>query len=267
MKLRRILIVSLGVTWLAGGCATVESGYVGIKSRLGRILPDELNPGIHFFIPFIENINIVDVRVKKRDFTQENTVTTLTKDGLNVKVDITILYRLDPKYAAETVISYSYFWDDRIIVPALRAAVRDVASTYTASELYQERARFGEKIRESIKDKFAALHVIVEDVLVRNIQIPQKVVQAIEMKIQAQQEAERMKYILEKERLEAERKKVEAKGIAEANRIIAGSLSQKYLQWKYIDALERLVNSPNNTVIILPFGQDMLPIIPLERGK
>ncbi len=246
-------------------CTTIESGFVGVKSRFRKVQPEELQAGLHFFIPGVEIIRAVDVRVKKLDFVGVNSISTLTKDGLNVKIDVTILYRLDPQYAAETIVRYSPSWDDRLITPTLRSAARDVASEYTASDLYQKRTIFGDELQKMIKDKLGAQHIYVEEVLVRNIEIPQKVVQAIEMKIQAQQEAERMEFVLKKEKQEADRKKLEARGIADANRIIAGSLSQKYLQWKYIDTLEKLVNSPNNTVIILPFGQDMLPIIPLNK--
>lgn len=263
-----LLLPILFIFVLSGtGCTTIESGSTGVRFRFGKVQDKELNPGINFYIPIVDSIKLVDVRVKKMDFTRSDAIETLTKDGLKVDVELSILYALIPEYAAETIVKYTTDWDNRLILPILRSSSRDVASEYTASNLYQRRIEFGKKLKEIVIKKLEGAHIKVENLLIRNIQIPEKVAQAIEMKIQAQQDAERMKYVLEKENREARRKEIEAKGIAKANKIIAGSLSQKYLQWKYIDTLEKLVNSPNNTVIILPFGQDMLPILPINPGR
>jgi regulator of protease activity HflC (stomatin/prohibitin superfamily) len=106
--------------------------------------------------------------------------------------------------------------------------------------------------------------IIVERVLLRNVDPPEKLKQAIQAKLEAEQEAQKMAFILEKERMEAERKRVEAKGIADAQKIIANSLSPEYLQWYYIEALRKLVDSPNNSTIILPFDQKLTPLLPIR---
>ena len=254
---------------LVSGCAVIESGYVGVKKSLGKVSKDELMPGAHFYIPIVQSIIPFEVRVKKIDFKGRTLIVSLTKDGLTVSMEMTVLYRILPDMAAETYIKYGYYWDEKIVVPLVRAVSRDIATSFTSAEIYQKRTEFQSKLEELIKTRLRKENVEVQEILVRNITLPENVVKAIEEKIRAQQEAERMKFVVEKERLEAERRKIEAQGIAEAQKIIAGSLSRKYIQWKYIDTLKELVNSPNNTVIILPFDPKLIPLlqIPSIPGK
>ena len=137
-----------------------------------------------------------------------------------------------------------------------------------SSVVYQERQKLQEKIKREVSEQLTRRYLILEDVLIRDIRLPESVVRAIEEKRKAYEEAQRMQFLLEKEKLEAERKKVEAQGIAEANRIIAGSLTREYLMWKFIENIQEYARSQNNTIILLPYDTRMTPIINIpQRGQ
>jgi len=151
---------------------------------------------------------------------------------------------------------------EKIVRPAVRSAIRNQAANYLAADIYsQKREELRRAIENEVKGELKNRGVVLERVLLRNVELPTKLQQAINEKLAAEQEAQRMKFVLQRERQEAERRQIEANGIAKSNQIIGKSLSKEYLQWYYITALERLINSPNNTVIILPFDQKLTPLL------
>ena len=249
------------------GCTTVPSGEVGIKKTLGKVDTKELNPGLHFFLPGVTSIDRLEVRVRRADFTGANIISALTNDGLKVTMELTVLYQLKDTQAAEVYVKYGKVWDERLVVPLVRSIARDVGTLFDASAIYQKRGEFQRALDERVRDKVAQEGVEVREILIRDIALPENVVKSIEAKIQSMQEAERMRYVIQKESQEAERKQLEAKGIASAQEIIGGSLNPRYLQWKYIDALHALIDSPNNTVLIMPFSKDLVPMIQIPSDK
>lgn len=262
-KGKNLWVVVMCLLVFGFGCRVIESGEVGVRMVFGKVDNTELKPGIHFFVPAIISIVPMEVRVKKIDFTGD-TISSLTKDGLMVYIEATILYRILEDSAAETYVRFGRNWDDKLITPLVRSVARDVANEFTASQIYQEREKFQKKLEDVLKSRLSKESIVLEQILIRNLELPKNVVQAIEQKIQSLQEAERMEYVVQKEKLEAERKRVEAEGIAKAQKIIAGSLNTPYLQWKYIDTLSNLVNSPNNTIVVLPFDTKLVPLLPLQ---
>ncbi|WPM32190.1 prohibitin family protein [Hydrogenobacter sp. T-2] len=264
--------VFLGVLFfliLAGNpLVIVQSGFVGVKRTLGKIDPVPLREGLHLRIPLLQTVEKIEIRTRAVEFTKEkqNPISSLSKDGLPVSMDVAILYRVDANKAPELIREYGPDYEEKIIKQVVRTAVRDAIAEMESSVVYQERQKLQEKIKREVSEQLTRRYLILEDVLIRDIRLPESVVRAIEEKRKAYEEAQRMQFLLEKEKLEAERKKVEAQGIAEANRIIAGSLTREYLMWKFIENIQEYARSQNNTIILLPYDTRMTPIINVPQG-
>jgi len=242
----------------------IPAGHIGVKSLFGKVQKDVYHEGFHLKSPFL---TVHKLSIRTQELTMSK-IPCLTKEGLVVKVDSTLWYHLDPKSAPAIFKMVGDNYERIIVRPAVRTAIRDVIATYFARDLYsKKRVEVSERILMELTSVLRRRGLIVERFMVRNIQLPVKLVRAIEEKLRAEQEAERMRFILERERREAERKRIEAKGIADAQKIIANSLTKEYLQWYYINTLKELVNSPNNTVIVLPFDQRLVPMLNLLRDQ
>jgi len=254
-------------------CAQIDSGEVGVKSTFGVIDRNELPPGLHFFIPGIQTIYIVPVYDLTLDFVSEESkekgldpIDALSKDGLPVVIEATVRYAMVPEQVAELMIDYGrplpMTVERKLVIPTVRSEIRDAVSQYKTSEIYSMRENFSRLLKESLINALKKEgRIAVKDVYIRKIKFPKKFLEAIEKKQIAQQEAERMKYVLEKEKLEAERKKIEAQGIAEAQRIIARQLTNQYLTWKYLEVLKDFAESENNTIIVAPYDQKLTPLL------
>ena len=262
-----VVIVGIVVFFLSSPFVVIESGYVGVKLTLGKADKEELPAGLHFIIPFIQKVEKMSIRTHSYDMTGENSINALSKDGLTINVELTTLYKIMPDKAAEIYVEYSLNYEDRIIKPVIRSAVRDVVAGLDSSQVYQERDLIQRKLIEKVSTELGKRFIILDEILIRDIKLPPKVVEAIEQKRRAYEEAERMKFLVEKEKLEAERKKIEASGIAEANRIIAGSLTKEYLMWKFLENIKEYAESGNNTIILIPYDTKMTPIITLPEPK
>ncbi|EDP75233.1 prohibitin family protein [Hydrogenivirga sp. 128-5-R1-1] len=267
MALGALAVAVVLLVLLSNPFVVVPSGYVGVKLTLGKASPDELKPGLHLIIPFIQRVEKMSVRTHSYDLTGSNSINALSRDGLTINVELTTLYKIMPDKAAEIYIEYGLLYEDRIIKPVIRSSVRDVIATLDSAQVYQERALIQEKIAQQVRSELEKRFIMLDEILIRDIKLPRKVVEAIEQKRRALEEAQRMKFLVEKEKLEAERKKIEAKGIAEANRIIAGSLTKEYLMWKFLENIKVYAESPNNTIILIPYDTKMTPIIQLPEPK
>lgn len=247
----------------------IPSGYVGVKKTLGKIDDNELPEGLNLIIPLVQNVDKIEVRTRVLEFVSNkgNQIHSLSKDGLPINIDIAVLYRVKPDKAAELVKQYGYDFDERIIKQIIRTSVRDSISTMDSATVYQERQKLQDSIAKEVKGQLEQRFIILEDILIRDIRLPQSVVEAIEQKRRAYEEAQKMQFLLEKEKLEAERKKVEAEGIAKANQIIANSLTKEYLSWKFIENIQEYAKSQNNTIILIPYDSKLTPIlnIPSQR--
>ena len=190
----------------------------------------------------------------------DDAIRVLTSDGLEVTIDLTVLYKLLPSDAPKIVRETGLDYTDKIVRPLTRTKIRDNAVYYEAIALYStKRDEFQQRIFRSIDEDFKKRGLILEQLLVRNITLPQSVKTTIEQKISAEQEAQKMQFVLQKERQEAERKRVEAQGIADYQHIISESLTEKQLQYEQIKAMKELASSPNAKMIIL--GKGNTPLI------
>jgi len=246
----------------------IDAGQVGVKILFGKVQNDVLGSGLHFINPFVE---ISRLDVKTQNYTMsglhdegaqqgDDAIRVLTSDGLEVTIDLTVLYKLLPSEAPRLLRETGSDYTDKIVRPVTRTKIRDNSVYYEAIALYStKRDEFQQRIFNSIDHDFKKRGLILEQLLVRNITLPQSVKATIEQKINAEQDAQKMQFVLQKEKQEAERKRVEAQGIADYQRIINIGLTDQQLQYEQIKAYLELAKSPNAKVVIM--GKGNAPII------
>ncbi len=234
----------------------VDNRKVVCYITLGQISRNESPPGVKFVIPFIQTIRAIPVNTQVIHFKE---VPVLSNDGLQLNVDISIGYKIKRNQACDAYIEYQDIFEN-LVKPTLRSMIRTLFAKFKGTDYYEKRQEVEGYIISEL-EKLENPYFQVVQVNIRNIKLPDEVVKAIERKITAKQEAERMQYVLEKEKLEAERKIVEARGLAESQRIINNSLSERYLRWYYISTLKELVGTQNTKIIVMPYDSRMLPLI------
>jgi regulator of protease activity HflC (stomatin/prohibitin superfamily) len=259
-----LMVIGIGISCFV----QIDAGQVGVKKLFGNVRPDVLQSGLHFINPLYE---VEKLDVKTQNYTMsgihdegtksgDDAIRVLTADGLEVTIDLTVLYRLipvdAPKLVKETGVDYEY----KIVRPIARTRIRDNAVYYEAVALYStKRDEFQNRIFNGIENDFKKRGLLLENLLVRNITLPAAVKGTIEQKIQAEQEAQKMQFVLQKERQEADRKRVEAQGIADYQHIISESLTDKQLQYEQIKAFKEMALSPNTKIIVM--GKGNTPIM------
>jgi regulator of protease activity HflC (stomatin/prohibitin superfamily) len=193
---------------------------------------------------------------------QDSPISVLSEDGLRVKVDVAVWFKVIGSNSPRIYKTIGTDYVDKIVRPYTRAAVRDATVKYKATDMYQEaRGKMATDIERLVRAEFKKRGLYCENVALRNIELPTAVAEAISQKLQAEQEAQKMEFKLQKEEKEADRRRIEARGIKDAQEIINKTLSREYLSYFYIETLRNLVNSPNNTVLVLPFDQALTPLI------
>ncbi|MDX2048811.1 MAG: prohibitin family protein [Chitinophagaceae bacterium] len=262
-----IIIILIGV--LTSCIKQIDAGYVGVKSLFGKVQTDVLYSGLNFINPLVD---VKEIDVKTQNYTMsgvhdegmksgDDAIRVLTSDGLEVTIDLSVLYRVVPEDAPKLIRETGANYEDKIVRPLTRTRIRDNAVYYEAVALYStKRDEFQNRIFKNIEDDFKKRGLFLENLLVRNITLPASVKATIEQKINAEQEAQKMQFVLQKERQEAERKRVEAQGIADYQRIISESLSERQLQYEQIKAMKELAASPNSKIIVMP-SKGGVPII------
>jgi regulator of protease activity HflC (stomatin/prohibitin superfamily) len=254
--------------FLMSSFVQVDAGQVGVKKLFGKVQPEVLTSGLSMVNPLYE-IEHLDVRTQNYTMSGmldegqksgDDAIRALTADGLEIVMDLTVLYRVIPSEAPRLVREVGIDYQDKIVRPIARTKIRDNAVYYEAVALYStKRDEFQNRIFKSIDDEFKKRGLLLENLLVRNITLPAAVKGTIEQKIQAEQEAQKMQFVLQKERQEAERKRVEAQGIADYQHIISESLTDKQLQYEQIKAMKELAQSNNSKLIMI--GGKNTPVI------
>lgn len=239
-------------------CFTVvPAGHVGVVDFFGYVSSRTLKAGINLVNPLAR---VVKFSIKTQDSTEVMEVPS--KEGLNIKLDISVLYHLDAEKAAEVYKTVGTDYAAIILVPQFRSVARGVTASYEAKALYtSEREMVSTLIKKDLEKIVSDRGIVVESVPMRRIILPAGLSQSIEQKLQAEQESQRMQFVLLKEKQEAERKKIEAQGIADFQNIVTRGISEPLLRWKGIEATEKLANSQNTKVIIVGAGKDGLPLI------
>jgi regulator of protease activity HflC (stomatin/prohibitin superfamily) len=273
--LRFAALFFIVIGFLTSCIKQIDAGQVGVKSLFGKIDNDVLYSGLNFVNPLVD---VKSIDVKTQNYTMsgvhdegekggDDAIRVLTADGLEVVIDLTALYRVvgvdAPRLVRETGLDYK----DKIVRPLTRTKIRDNAVYYTAIDLYStKRDQFQGRIFKSIEDDFKKRGLILEQLLIRNITLPNNVKTSIEEKIKAEQDAQKMEFVLQKEKQEAERKRVEAQGIADYQKIISSGLGDKQLQYEQIQVMKGLITSPNAKVIIMGGGKTPV-ILDTKDGK
>src|SRR6476620_12288343 len=260
------IIILIGV--VTSCIIQIDAGEVGVKKLFGKVQDDVLSSGLHFINPLVD---VVHMDVKTQNYTMsgmhdegqksgDDAIRVLTADGLEVTIDLSVLYRVIPNDAPKLLSQTGINYEDKIVRPLTRTRIRDNAVYYDAVSLYStKRDEFQQRIYNSIEKDFKSRGLLLENLLVRNITLPQSVKQSIEQKINAEQDAQKMRFVLQKEQQEAERKRIEAQGISDYQRIISESLTDKQLQYESIKAQLAIAQSPNTKIIIL--GKGNTPVI------
>ena len=259
------IVTTVGAVVLLLGVAlssfkSIDAGEVGVQTLFGKVQDDVLESGLHVINPLVE-VTMFNTRTQNYTMSAkanegqvsgDDAIRVLSSDGLEVTIDLSILYKVIPSKAPYIYQNIGENYEDNIVRPVTRTAIRDNAVNYQAVDLYStKREEFQFKINKTISDNFAKNGLEVQQILVRNITLPESVRQSIESKIQAEQDAQKMQFVLQKERQEADRKRVEAQGIADYQKIISTGLTEQQLEYQTILAQRDIALSPNTKIIIM----------------
>jgi regulator of protease activity HflC (stomatin/prohibitin superfamily) len=236
---------------------TIGTGHVGVVTLFGAITGEQLSEGIHIVSPLKR---VAELSIRTQESKEHAEVPS--SEGLIIALESSLLHRLDPARAAEVYQKIGPSYDQVLVSPNFRSVMRAVTSAHTANALYSEaREQVAQQMVEQLKRALEPRGIVVENILLRDIRLPDTLKQAIEAKQQAEQDAQRMQFVLQKERQEAERKRIEAQGVSDFQRIVTQGISQQLLEWKGIEATEKLVGSPNSKIVIIGNSKNGLPLI------
>ena len=242
-----------------GGCAAVPAEHVGVIEVFGAVQPNTWPPGLHPWGPWfgVHRINCRTQQIEEKNQTP-------TGEGLVVALDVSLVFHVDAKFAKDVYGRYGGMDGliENVLIPEFRSSIRDVTAGFNAVDLYSSRRNeVTAKMQEELRKRLDGRGVVVEAVLLRGITLPEQVANAVQAKLAADQQAQQMEFVLKKEQREAERKRIEAQGIADYQRIVSSGLNESLLRWKGIEATAKLAESQNSKVVVVGSGKDGLPLI------
>lgn len=242
-----IALFYFAVIVLASSCTVVRQGEIGVKRKMGKLNPSIIQPGPVGFNPFV-------TRIIKMPVTTENIEITSnlpSKEGLNVAAVISILYRIQPDKAPAILENIGVNYEEIVITSVFRSASADVCSRFFAKDMHSsERSAIEKTITEQMSKILSPRGFDVQAVLLKNIQLPPGLARAVEEKLEAEQDAQRMEFLLDREKKEAQRKMIEAQGISDAQKLISQGLTDQIIKWQTIEAFKQLSQSPNAKIIM-----------------
>ncbi len=266
IRITGFVVVILGA--ITSMLNVIDAGDVGVKTLYGKVDSDVLHSGLNIVNPLVD-VTMFDVRTQNYTMSAvhnegnkdgDDAIRVLSADGLEVVIDLSVLFKVKPSSAPSILGTIGTDYVDKIVRPVTRTAIRDNAVSYDAVALYSlKREEFQQRIYQTIARSFAKRGLDLEQLLVRNVTLPASVKAAIESKINAEQEAQKMTFVLQKEKQEAERKRVEAQGIADYQKILSTGLSDKQLQYEAIKAQKEIALSTNTKIILM--GNNKNPLI------
>jgi regulator of protease activity HflC (stomatin/prohibitin superfamily) len=239
-------------------CTSIPSGRTGVEWTFSRGTVDRtLDEGFHIVSPF-SRIYTVDLREQQ----QEVNLGVLANNGLDIQITSSILYQPIPGEAANLIRQVGPDYYSTLIAPYVRSSARRVVGRYSPEEIYSsKREQIESEIRDQVEQKLDGKHVRIDAILIREVHLPQEVEQAIQAKLREEQRALEMQFVLDRERQEAERKRIEAAGIADYQATISKGLNPQIIEWNGIEATEKLAESANAKVVVIGSGKDGLPVI------
>ena len=255
-----LIALTTAISALSRLLVVIPAGSVGVEDFQGKVSDRTLPAGLQVINPFAD---VVQFSTRLRDIKEE--IGATSKEGLAIGIDVSIQYHIDPAKAA-SVYQNIGLEEREIIVSRFRSISREIVSGYPAEAIYAtKREEVSLKLAEKLRSQMAPLGFVVDEALLRNVKVPETLQAAIQQRLKAEQENLQMKFVLEKEAQEAERKRIEAKGHADAQKILAEGLTPAVLQLRAIEATENLAKSTNSKVIVLGNGQGTPLILPVER--
>jgi regulator of protease activity HflC (stomatin/prohibitin superfamily) len=235
----------------------IPAGHVGVIDFFGNVSDNTLYPGVNFVNP-MANVIKFDARTQEL----KEVMNVPSKEGMSVELEISLLYSLSFANANKIYKTVGEDYVEKILIPQFRSVVRGVTASYDAKALYtEEREILSKRIETDLAKLVEPRGITLEAAPLRQIILPPGLTGAIEEKLKAEQESQRMQFILQRETQEAERKRIEAQGIADFQKIVSQGISDQLLKWKGIEATEKLANSSNTKVVIIGSAKDGLPII------
>jgi len=265
---RNVAFIAIFLSIIFSSIVQIGPGEVGVPVLFGSVQESVLHSGLNFVNPLV-SVETMDIKTQAYTMSSvqdegqqknDDAISTLSMDGLSLRLDLTIWYRLNESDAPQVYRTIGLDYVEKIVRPAIRTALRDVSVAYSATDIYSvKREDFVRDVTKNLEGAFNGRGIILERVLLRNVELPEKVRAAIDEKIAAEQRAQQMVYVLQKEKQEAERKRVEAQGISDYNRIVSQSITDQVLQLKGIEATLELAKSNNSKMVIMN-GKNM-PLI------
>jgi len=264
--IRLILVIASFLT----SCAVVREGEVGVKRKLGKYSDKPYTEGLRVYNPLTSTI----VKVSTQTENMEVELSIPSKEGLNIRSEVSILYSVIPREAPDILREIGPNFERDVILPIFRSAVSDVSARFFAKDMHTgERSTIEIAIKEQMDGLLDGRGIEIEAVLLKSIQMPASLARAIEQKLEAEQQAQRMEFVLQEEKREAERKRIQAEGVRDAQQIITDGLNPMILQFKSIEAFLELAKSPNTKIIISDGDMPMMmdengakPIVPSSRN-
>jgi len=245
------------VILLFSSVTRVGTGHVGVLTLFGKVTGETLGEGIHLINPLKTN-NEMSIQTQ----TIKESASVPSSEGLMMALDTSLIYHLNPDRAAEVFQKIGADYENIVVEPTLRSAIRESTASHTANALYTgEREMVAKQIYDQITSELNKRGLTVENVLLRDIQLPATLKASIEAKQQAEQEALAMNFRLQKETQEAQRKRIEAAGVRDFQQIVAQGITPSLLEWKGIEATENLAKSANTKVVVIGNNKNGLPLI------
>ena len=256
-KYSRLAAIVAAFLALLTAFTIVPAGTVGVVDFFGMVSDNTLKAGVNIVNPMA---GVIKFSIKTQE--SKETMNVPSKEGLSVQLEISLLFKLDPDNANKIYKTVGPNYTEIILKPQFRSVVRGVTARYEAKALYTaSREQLAGEIMGELQTLVGPRGITIETAALRQIILPPRLTQSIEEKLQAEQESQRMAFILKKEEQEAERKRIEARGIADFQSIVSEGINQNLLRWKGIEATEKLANSGNSKVIVIGSGKDGLPLI------
>ena len=252
-----LLVALVLIVLLFNSVTTISAGNVGVLSLFGRVTGEQLDSGIHFVNP-LKKVNEMTVRTQ----SLKESADVPSEEGLVMRLDTSLVFHLNPDKASKVYKDLGLNYIDAIVEPTLRSAIREATASHNANALYSSaRQEVQSQIRAALRNDLGARGIEVEDVLLRDIQLPLSLRASIESKQQAEQESLAMNFKLQKEKQEAERKRIEAQGIRDFQTTVSQGISNQLLEWKGIEATETLAKSPNTKIVVIGNSKNGLPLV------
>ena len=258
-----IRLIGLGIAALLliivffSSVTRVGTGHVGVLTLFGKVTGETLGEGIHVINPLKTN-NEMSIQTQ----TLKESASVPSSEGLMMSLDTSLIYHLNPDRSTEVFQKIGADYENLVVEPTLRSAIREATASHSANALYTgEREMVAKQIYDQLTGELNKRGLTVENVLLRDIQLPATLKAAIEAKQQAEQESLAMNFRLQKETQEAQRKRIEAAGVRDFQQIVAQGITPSLLEWKGIEATENLAKSPNSKVVVIGNSKNGLPLI------